>query len=98
MILFGLLLLAGAGGLGGYLCWENRNIVVRLEVLNHPWQGHLYAVFVFGALLAFWLLLGASFIQCRIAERRDHRAATKADTAEPRAGRVRARQLPRSAA
>jgi hypothetical protein len=98
VILFGLLLLAGAAGTGGYLCWENRDIVVRVHVFSHVWHGHLYAVFVFGALLSCWFLLGASFVQCRLAERRDHRAAARARVAEPQSARVGRRQLRRSTA
>lgn len=69
---------------GGYVAWENRNTVVSARIGDVTWTGHLYAVLVVGALLACWVLLGAGFIQCRIAERRRARAAP-APAAEPTA-------------
>lgn len=70
MLIFGLLSMLVAAGSGGFLAWQNRDAVVRLHVGSVVWTGHLYAVLVIGALLACWFLLGAAFIQCRIAERR----------------------------
>ncbi len=67
-----------AAGAGGWLGWENRNTVIRIDIGHVAWTGHLYAVLVVGALLAAWFLLGAAFIQCRLAERRRARAAARA--------------------
>jgi hypothetical protein len=60
---------------GSYLAWQNRNTVVHARVGDLTWTGHLWGVLVVGALLACWFLLGAAFIQCRIAERRRSRTA-----------------------
>ena len=70
MVIFGLLSMLIAAGAGGFLAWQNRDAVVRVHVASMVWTGHLYAVLVIGALLACWFVLGAAFIQCRIAERR----------------------------
>lgn len=78
MIVFGLFCMLGAGGLGVLLAWETRDVIVRLELGPVTWTGHLYAVLVCGALLACWFLLGAAFIQCRIAERRHARRERRA--------------------
>jgi hypothetical protein len=74
MLVFGLLSMLVPAAAGGWLAWENREAVVRVHVANVVWTGHLYAVLVVGALLACWFVLGAAFIQCRIAERRRARA------------------------
>lgn len=64
-----------AAGAGGLLAWQNRQTVVSVHIGGMVWTGHLYAVLVVGALLACWFLLGAAFIQCRIAERRRRKQA-----------------------
>lgn len=71
MLLFGLISMLVPAAAGGWLAWHNRDVVVRVQIAeNVVWTGHLYAVLVVGALLACWFVLGAAFIQCRIAERR----------------------------
>ena len=71
MLIFGLLLLIGAAGAGGWLGWENRHAIVHVRIdAHHVWTGHLYALLIVGVLLTCWFLLGASLIRCRIAERR----------------------------
>lgn len=75
MLFIGLLLMLVPASIGGWLAYENRAAVVQVHVGNVVWTGHLYEVFVMGALLACWFLLGAAFIQCRIAERRRARTA-----------------------
>jgi hypothetical protein len=74
LIVFGLFCMLGAGGLGFLLAWQTRDVLLRLDLGPITWTGHLYAVLVVGALLACWFLLGAAFIQCRLAERRSGRA------------------------
>lgn len=74
MLLFGLLSMLVPAGVGGWLAWQNRAAVVHVQVGTVVWTGHLYAVFIVGALMACWFVLGAAFIQCRIAERRRARA------------------------
>ena len=74
MVLFGLLSMLVPAGVGGWLAWQNRDAVVHVQVGSVVWTGHLYAVFIVGALLACWFVLGAAFIQCRMAERRRARA------------------------
>lgn len=88
MVLFGLLFMLVPAGIGGWLAWQNRAAVVQVHVGSVVWTGHLYAVLIVGALLACWFVLGAAFIQCRIAERRNRRATA----AEP----VRPESQPRS--
>lgn len=70
MVFFGVLSMLLAAGAGGALAWQNRQTIVRVHIGDAVWTGHLYAVIVVGALLAWWFMLGAAFIQCRIAERR----------------------------
>jgi hypothetical protein len=90
-VLFGgVLLMLGAAGAGTFLGWQNRDVTVRVQVGDAVWNGHLWAVLVVGALLACWFLLGAAFVQCRLAERRRMRAGHQAKharaaapTAEP---------------
>jgi hypothetical protein len=78
MVLFGLLSMLVPASVGGWLAWQNRAAVVRVHVGSAVWTGHLYAVLIVGALLACWFILGAAFIQCRIAERRRARAGAGA--------------------
>ena len=85
MLFGGLVLMVSSAGAGTWLGWQNRDVVVRVRVGHDVWTGHLYAVLVVGALLACWLLLGAAFVQCRIAERRRARAARTAAPAAPAA-------------
>lgn len=75
MVVFGVLSMLIPAGAGTYLGWQNRNAVVRVHVGHFVWLGHLYGVLIVGALLACWFLLGAAFIQCRIAERRNRPGA-----------------------
>ena len=82
MLFGGLLLMLGAAGAGTFLGWQNRDVTVRVQVGDTVWHGHLWAVLVIGALLACWFLLGAAFVQCRVAERRRNRAARKAKHAK----------------
>jgi len=74
-VLIGLLFMLGSAGAGGYLAWQNRHAMVSARVAGVEWTGHLWAVLVIGALLACWFVLGAAFIQCRIAERRGAKTA-----------------------
>jgi len=78
MVLLGLLCMLVPAGVGGWVAWQNRAAVVHVQVGSFVWDGHLYAVLVVGALLACWFVLGAAFIQCRIAERRRARAGKSA--------------------
>ena len=93
MIAFGVLFMLIPAGAGGYLAWENRHAVVHARVGNLTWTGHLWGVLVIGAILACWFLLGAAFIQCRIAERR--RARRAAPEAGARRRPVAERAAPR---
>lgn len=70
MIALGLFMMLAPAGVGGYVGWQLRNVVVRLRIGEFTWTGHLYALLILGALLACWFMLGAAFVQCRIAERR----------------------------
>lgn len=86
MLLIGMLaVLAPAGG-AALLAWENRDVIVSLHAGPYVWTGHLYAVFVVGALTACWLLLGVSCLRCRFAElrntRRRARRTPRADRAD----------------
>jgi hypothetical protein len=97
MVLLGLICMLVPAAAGGWLVWANRNVVVRVHVAeNVVWTGHLYAVVVTGALLACWFVLGAAFIQCRIAERRRTRgrAARRSQPASARRPRIAARRGP----
>jgi hypothetical protein len=95
MFVIGLLSMLLAAGFGGWLAWENRNAIVHVHVGTVVWTGHLYAVFIFGALVACWFLLGAAFIQCRIAERRRARLGLQARrTQEPRRPVRRPQRIP----
>ena len=76
-MLIGLLFMLGSAGAGGYVAWQNRRAMVHAHVGGVEWTGHLWAVLVIGALLACWFVLGAAFIQCRIAERRGARRAAE---------------------
>jgi hypothetical protein len=78
MVAFGILCMLIPAGTGTYLAWQNRNAIVQAHVGNLVWTGHLYGVLIIGALLACWFLLGAAFIQCRIAELRQSRAVRRA--------------------
>lgn len=82
MVVFGLLSMLLPAGVGGWLAWENRDTIVRVHVGEVVWTGHLYAVLVVGALFACWFVLGAAFIQCRLAERRRARAGEPVTPAE----------------
>lgn len=75
MLFFGVAVMIASAGAGGWLCWANRNLPVHLELAGYTWTGHLYAVLLFGAVLAGWFFLGASCIQLRLRERRERRAA-----------------------
>jgi hypothetical protein len=76
VIAFGLLSMLVSAAAGTYVAWQNRHTVIRAQVGSLTWTGHLDGVLVIGALLACWFLLGAAFIQCRIAERRRARRTT----------------------
>ncbi len=96
MLIFGILAMLASAGVGGLLGWQNRDVIVRVKVADYAWSGHLYAVLVFGALLACWFLLGASCIHVRLRERGERRAsrvdvepAGAARQARRRAGRRR---------
>jgi hypothetical protein len=78
----GMLLMLSSVGAGALLVTQNR-VVVQVQVGNEVWTGHLYGVLVIGALLACWFLLGAAFIQCRVAERRRQRAPRVGYRARP---------------
>jgi hypothetical protein len=75
MFVIGLLSMLVPAGFGGWVAWENRDTVVQVHLGNLVWTGHLYAVFVVGALTACWFFLGIAFVRCRVAERRRARAA-----------------------
>ena len=78
MIVVGALLLLSSTAAGTLVAWQNRAAVIHVKVGDWVWTGRLYALLIIGALLACWFLLGAAFIQCRIAERRGKRAAHRA--------------------
>lgn len=67
--------MVSAAGVGGLLAWQNRDAVVQVHVDQFVWSVRLYGLLILGALLACWFLLGAAFIQCRIAERRRAKSA-----------------------
>jgi hypothetical protein len=75
VLIFGVLATLTSAGVGGFLAWENRDTVVRVQIGDHAWTGHLYGVLILGALLACWFLLGISCIHLRMSERRHRRAA-----------------------
>lgn len=81
MFIFGVLAALASAGAGGFLAWENRDVMVRVHLGNHAWSGHLYGVLILGALLACWFLLGLSCIHLRLRERRQRRAARAAAAA-----------------
>lgn len=83
MVFIGVLLMLVPAGVGGWLAYENRDAVVDVQMGNVVWTGHLYEVFMMGALLACWFILGAAFVQCRIAERRRARAARVKRESQP---------------
>jgi hypothetical protein len=83
-VLFGgVLLMLGAAGAGTLIGWQNRRVVVRVHVGPVVWTGHLWAVLIVGALLLCWFLLGAAFIQCRLAERRRVHTERKTEAEQP---------------
>jgi hypothetical protein len=81
VLIFGVLAIVTSAGIGGLVGWQNRDAIVRVQLADHVWTGHLYEVLVFGALLACWLLLGASCIHVRLRERRERRATRAVTTA-----------------
>lgn len=89
MIVVGALLMLSSAGAGVLLAWQNLAAVVHIRVGDWVWTGRLYTLLLIGALLACWFLLGAAFIQCRVAERRgtraDRRAAAETSSATPTA-------------
>ena len=78
MFIFGALCLLASAGTGTAIVWQNRDAVVQIRVAHAVWTTHLGGVLVFGALLACWFLLGAAFVQCRLAELRRSRQARRA--------------------
>jgi hypothetical protein len=97
VIVLGLLFMIGSAGTGAYLAWQIRDVMVRIHVGEATWTGHLYGLLILGALLACWFLLGAAFIQCRIAERRHARSegSQPAERSQPAApARVGAARAP----
>jgi hypothetical protein len=97
MFLIGLLLMLVPAGASGWLAYENRAAVVHVQVVGDVvWTGHLYEVFVMGALLACWFILGAAFVQCRLGERRRIRRTAAAPV--PQQPRKPVRQPRRTAA
>ena len=69
MLVLGVLFVLASGGLGAAIAWENRADVVQLSLWHWDWSGPAYLVLAGGALLACWFMLGAAFIQVRVAER-----------------------------
>ena len=92
MIAVGLLMMLASAGSGAYLGWQIRHVVVTLRVGDVTWTGHLYALLILGALLACWFVLGAAFVQCRIAERRGRRRPVEREA--PAAHRPRTARQP----
>jgi hypothetical protein len=80
VLIFGALCLLASAGAGTAIVWQNRDTVVQIQVAHDVWTTHLGGVLVVGALLACWFLLGAAFIQCRLAELRRSRQARRAQT------------------
>jgi hypothetical protein len=95
VLIIGLLSIALPAAAGGYLCWENRATLVRLQVGDQVWTGHLFGVFVLGVLCGCWFLLGISIVRLRRWERRETRARARtaprpdADVREPGAALIR---------
>jgi hypothetical protein len=95
VVVFGTLSMLASAGAGTLVAWQNRNAVVRVHVADTVWTVRLYGLLVVGALLACWFLLGAAFIQCRLAELRRARAAERDPTTPGSAaavGQFRARR------
>jgi cytochrome c biogenesis protein ResB len=78
MLLLGLLLFAGSAAIGGALVMQNADAIAHVQAFGHSWTVHLYTVFIVGALLACWCLLGAALFSCRMAERRRYARARRA--------------------
>lgn len=68
-------------GFGAAVCWANRSTTVDLHLAGITWSGHLYGVFLAGAVLAGWFFLGAACIQLGLRERLERRTARTAATA-----------------
>jgi uncharacterized membrane protein YciS (DUF1049 family) len=85
VLVFGVAVMLASAGVGGWVCWVNRDATVQVELAGYVWTGRLYGVFLAGAVLAGWFIFGAACIQLRIRERRERRAARLAESrlAEP---------------
>lgn len=77
MFLIGVLVMLASAGAAGFLAWDNRNVMVHVQVGHYVWTGHFYGVLAAGALLTCWFLLGLSCVRCRIAELRAARRAAR---------------------
>ncbi|HJQ41606.1 MAG TPA: hypothetical protein VJ831_00850 [Jatrophihabitantaceae bacterium] len=77
MLILGILFVLASGGTAAAIGWQNRDLDVSLNVGSYVWTGPLYVVLAAGALLACWFMLGAAFVQCRLAERLRARRATR---------------------
>lgn len=86
MLVLGVLFVLASGGAAAALAWENRDAVVEVHVGSYTWHGQLYLVLAAGALLAFWFMLGAAFVQCRLAERARARRSRREEVAGPQPG------------
>jgi hypothetical protein len=86
MFVFGLFVMLISAGAAALVGWENRHVLVHLRIADHVWTAPLYSVLITGALLACWFLLGAAFIQCRVAERRQARRTRRAQRAREAQG------------
>ncbi|HVU90946.1 MAG TPA: hypothetical protein VHC23_01860 [Jatrophihabitans sp.] len=85
MLIFGIVVVLATSGLGAAVCWANRDATVHVHLGSLTWSGHLYGVFLAGAVLTGWFFLGAACIQLRLRERRERRAAVASEVAPPRA-------------
>jgi hypothetical protein len=81
VIALALLFMFGSAGFATVIALQNRHAVVQIQVGDIVWTGHLYAVFIAGALAACWFLLGAAFIWCRWTERCARRRVERASVA-----------------
>jgi hypothetical protein len=84
LLVLGLFFVLAAGGAAGALAWQNRDATVQVNVGSYIWHGKLYLVLAAGALLAFWFMLGAAFVQCRLAERARDRRTRREEVAAAR--------------